>query len=410
MRGAATRSRVVSIVVSSMVGLAVACGGGVSGGTTITVHTGAPPALIAFRDGADAPWQTPMATAPGLYEITVHGAYTVAAVCVSGESAATRARSLTPEDPTDVDLSCLLEPSSPESHVTGTTVNLTFGSVEIGHALGTITTAAPQFDLVVPDGTYDVIARLESGNAAERIAFRRHLVVAGPTTVMPAIDVAAEGTATIAVTPTVTNLAPGETLALLGELTAGATSSDVEFPSLGVVHVLPDAALLPTDVQRIQVAALMGGTSTRSVARRYSQGASLQFTLPPPSAAQFVVTGDQLALQWTSLSPADTLQVVTNQATADRKGSVQQSRELSAHYLAATGVTRAALDTDLPGYAAAWRVDVTRPWTRIGGTTRTDPGGDELFTSLTENLTPVAGGPARVEPGSHRTVWRPRVR
>ena len=101
---------------------------------------------------------------------------------------------------------------------------------------------------------------------------------------------------------------------------------------------------------------------------------------------------------------------MTNQATADRKGSVQQSRELSAHYLAATGVTRAALDTDLPGYAAAWRVDVTRPWTRIGGTTRTDPGGDELFTSLTENLTPVAGGPARVEPGSHRTVWRPRVR
>jgi hypothetical protein len=208
----------------------------------------------------------------------------------------------------------------------------------------------------------------------------------------------------------VTNLAPGETLALLGELTAGTTSSNVEFPNLAEVHVLPDAALLPTDVQSILVAAIRAGTSTRSIERRYHQGASTQFTLPPPSAAQFVVTGNQLALQWTSLSPADTLQVVTNQATADGKGSVQQSRELSEHYLAATGGTRAALDTDLPGYLAPWRVDVTRPWSRTGGTTLTDPSGDELFTSVFENVTPVADGPARVQPGSPRAAWRPRPR
>lgn len=393
-----------------MVGLASACGGnGGTGVTTITVHTGAPPVLIFFRDGVDAPWQKPLATQPDQFEFVVHGPYTVEAVCTIGESAAAQARSLTPEDPTDVDLSCLLAPSSPQSHVTGTTANLTFGSVEIGHAIGMVTAAAPRFDLVVPDGTYDVIARLQSGSAAmERIAFRRHVVVAGPTTVMPAIDAAAEGTATTAVTPAVTNPAPGETLALLGELTAGATSSDVEFP--GVVHVLPDAALLPTDVQRILAAATTGGASTRSVQRRYRQGASTQFTLPPPLAAQFVMTGDQLALQWSSLPPADTLQVLTSQATADGKGSVQQSRELSAHYLAATGITRAALDTDLPVYIPDWRVDVTRPWTRIGGTTRTDPSGDELFTSLDENLTPVAGGPARVQPGSPRAAWRPRAR
>jgi hypothetical protein len=211
------------------------------------------------------------------------------------------------------------------------------------------------------------------------------------------------------VTPTVTNLAPGETLALLGELTAGATSSNVEFPNLGVVHVLPDAALLASDVQSILVAAIVG-TATRSVKRRYHQGASTQFTLPPAMVAQLVVTGDQLALQWSSLPPTDVLQLEHRQQTADGNGSVMQSRELSAHYLAATGATRAALDTDLPGYAAAWRVDVTRSSGRLGGTTRTEPGGDELFTSISENLTPLQGGPARIEPGSPRAAWRQHAR
>jgi hypothetical protein len=406
-------SRGVAVVVSSIAGLAGACGSAGDGGpvtATIHVHTGDPPALFAFRDGASAPWQTPAATAPGQYEIGVHGPYTVAAVCVSGESAATRERSLTPEDPTDVDLSCLLAPPSPDSHVTGTTVNLPFGHVEIGHAIGSVTTAAPGFDIVVPDGTYDVIARADSGDAAmDRIAFRRHVVVAGPTLVTPAIDVAAEGTPSLAVTPAVTNLGPGETLALLGELTAGATSSNVEFPNLGVVHVLPDAALLASDVQSILVAAIVG-TATRSVKRRYHQGASTQFTLPPALVAQLVVTGDQLALQWSSLPPTDVLQLEHRQQTADGNGSVMQSRELSAHYLAATGATRAALDTDLPGYAAAWRVDVTRSSGRLGGTTRTEPGGDELFTSISENLTPLQGGPARIEPGSPRAAWRQHAR
>src|SRR5262249_3135857 len=124
---------------------------------TITLHVPLEDtlALLAFRDGVDAPWQTPTATAPRRYEIVVHGPYTVDSLCASG---ATLQQSFTPDDTADVAVACLLgSPQPAGSHVTGSLVQA--GTIAIRRTGQIVAAAGLQFDLVVPDGTYDVIAR-----------------------------------------------------------------------------------------------------------------------------------------------------------------------------------------------------------------------------------------------------------
>src|SRR5215467_11320791 len=49
--------------------------------TTITITTGRPAALVAFRDGGTAPWQTATMKTPTSFEVQVHGPYLVSVVC-----------------------------------------------------------------------------------------------------------------------------------------------------------------------------------------------------------------------------------------------------------------------------------------------------------------------------------------
>jgi hypothetical protein len=374
-----------------------ACGGGSDAGPTaqtITIHLSSTTnlALIAFRDGPNAPWQTPTATAPGRYEIAVHGPYTVEHVCAVSDFALTLELLRTPDDPHDLELPCLGSGSAPApalSHVTGSMG--TFGFISVGPKQA-LTGADGQFDVQITDGTYDVIARSPSvNNFDDLIAIRRNMVVAGDTMVTPAIDVAAEGTATVFVRPTVANLMSNEVLSMSGVLTTPTASSSVNYPDILGVHVLPDAALGPHDAQSIAIDASVNTdtkSSSRAIKRRYTAGTSVLFTLPLAMTEQYTTAGSQQVVTWTTLPPFDELQFRIGQEDVNSAGLLtEHDVKLSATYVAATGVTSAAFDTDVPGYDPAWRTDITRLWWRDAQARRVD-GGDTITSFHGEDITP----------------------
>lgn len=406
--------------------LLAACGTGSHGGTgstsgppdgmpdadpltvTIRLTSTADLQLIAFRDGPGAPWQTPVPTQPGRYEIAVHGPYTVLDVCTAPGEVATFERSRTLDDPHDLDMSCLVR-SPRGSHVTGSITPVQGGGIfpiiYIGAVSGT-PAANGQFDVQVVDGTYDLVAWTLSLSAGQdRIAIRRNLVVAGDTMVMPAIDVATEGTATMLVQPTVTNLAADEQLG---------TSSELDTPTVKIsasiggsttttapgAYLLPDAALGPDDVQWIDVSAssdtTAGSFTARDVSRRYTQSTSLQFTLPPAFSVPFTTVDGQLVAAWTTLPPLDRLEVAIDQASATGTDLDRLSiTNVSANYIAATAATSAGFDTDVPGYDPSWRVDLSRAYDRQATAIRTVDG-DVLDASLNETIIPQLTGPPSV--------------
>ena len=339
-------------------------------------------ALIAFRDGTDAPWQTPVATVPGRYEFAVHGPYAVEDVCIVADNVTTLELLRTPDDPSDLDVSCLFSSTPPAlSHVTGSMG--TQGLAEIAAAYMPVGTDGA-FDLMVPDGTYDLIARTPSPvSSQDRIAIRRGVVVAGATHV-GAIDMASEGIAMVSVEPMVANLADGESYTVTGRLTTPTTSIRMTFDQ-PEAHVLPDAALRPGDEQWLDTAASTT-RGQRSVSRRYAQGSSLAFTLPPPLVVQYTTAGEPVAT-WKSLPAFDELRFGIGQADANSAGLfVEHFVDLSPSYVA-TGATRASFDTDLPGYVPAWRTEITRAWLRDVEATRTD-GGDVLAWFYSDEVSP----------------------
>src|SRR5678816_795988 len=79
-------------------------------GTVITITTTVPLALVVFRDGIDARWQSATQKRPDLYEATVHGPYILAVVCdytVLGSSGVTTWRAgRTLDEPHEVTVPC----------------------------------------------------------------------------------------------------------------------------------------------------------------------------------------------------------------------------------------------------------------------------------------------------------------
>lgn len=378
-------------------------------GQKVTIATTAAPALIAFRDGVDAPWQTPVAADVGRYEIEVHGPYTVEDVCTYANYVTILEIARTPDDPRDLEMMCFAEPA-PLSHVTGTMVQR--GLVCLGPTCADANALANwQFDLATGDGTFDLLARTDFlDGSGDRIVIRRDLAVAGPTTVTP-IDAVKEGALLVVLPLTVTNLQPDEMLDLSTHLatrsTPGVIIGDGDLP--GAVRVAPDAILLPTDTQRVIVAAVKSdpdSLSYQSVERTLVPGGSTVFTLPPVfDSVQFTVAKDRLLATWSTLPAYDTLRLYAS----NFDGTIYHQVELSAGYVAATGITGATLDTDIPGYASAWHIDFTKQHTR-GATVIKD--GAELATSrMREYVNGASLVPAAVRPGGMSAslledVWR----
>jgi hypothetical protein len=123
---------------------------------------------------------------------------------------------------------------------------------------------------------------------------------------------------------------------------------------------VPDSALITTDIPTASVRAV-NGTSFRALRRPFRVGGDLAYLLPAPlGRVQWSVDGGKLAVSWTSLPDFDRLFAGAS-GNAVGGSFVSGGVEMSAHFVAATGITHITMDTDIPGYNPAWRLDFAAP-------------------------------------------------
>ena len=350
--------------------------------TTIGITTDQTPALVAFRDGLDAPWQPAMertSTSSTWFEADVHGPYVVTVVCTDPEDPAGRSRTWqfarTPDDAHHLSLTCDLPPIA--HRITGRMTQP--GHVYLGASSDTSPGATEwDFQLSAPSGSYVLIATTD-----DRIAVRR-TVVADRDLGVPDIDVTLEGTKLVDAAFTAST-AEGETL----EASVDLLTSTPPLP--GRVYLGPaataktlDNSALQGDTQLVTVRAT-SGTARRELRRSFRVGYGTEYTLPQPLGGVQWPEPGPLSASWTTLPQLDSLDLSASSSAADGTTVVQHNLDMTPLFLGETGIQQIAIDTDIPNYDAAWKIDFTRPYTRELTAKRTV--NDDLATSsVTETV------------------------
>jgi hypothetical protein len=359
-----------------------------SGPTMISITSDHVPALVAFRDGIDAAWQSASMKSPTSFEIEVNGPYMVTVVCEDPTNGGTYIwqAARTPEDAHDVALECVL--TLPSGHaVTGHMVQA--GSVYLAESIDTRDYADWDFQLVAPNGTYDLVAVTD-----DRIAIRRAITIDGDLAVTPQVDVAQQGTALVDVGFTIANAEPDETLvaAVFLETQTSSVPATVYHGPIAMARVVPSSAFVATDIQAASMRAI-NGPALRALRRPFRAGDNTEYILPPPlGGVQWAIESDNLSASWMTLPELDLLMAnVYGWATDSVRVSIHNVK-MTARFVATTGITRLTLDTDIPGYKPEWKVDFTGPYIRELFAQRTVNG--ETSTSLVSerlNDRPLSG-------------------
>jgi len=326
-------------------------------GVTITIATVTPAALVAFRDGLDGPWQAASMKSPSMFEAEVHGPYVVTIVCQDPSRGlySTFQLANTPDDDRALMQTC--DYTFPTRvPVTGHMVQA--GRVQIEDALRTSSTADWDFNLSVLGGTHDLMAL-----AADQIVLRRALSFTGATTVTPQIDVTREGTPLADVAFTATNATPTETLVAAVSLEKATSLLQIFSGPIATAKVAPDSVLLPADAQTVSIQA-SAGTSLRSLRRPFRVGGNTEYTLPAPVVgAKWEVAAGNLSASWSAIPDFSVFSIDVSGASDPSKFQ-NQYLFLSPRFVAATGITSATIDTDIPGFKPEWRVSFTRSYYR----------------------------------------------
>jgi hypothetical protein len=329
---------------------------------TITIMSDPAPALVAFRDGLDAPWQPATMKTPTSFTAEVHGPYVVTVVCE--DPATGRSRTLqvarTPDDANNLALPCDLPAMTPSGYaVTGHMVQA--GFVQLGSSSDTSEDADWDFQLSAANGSYDLIA-----TTTERIVVRRAIEVNADLVVTPPVDVAAEGTALVNVALTAPDATPDEALAASVDLATPTNSlpARVYLGPAATAKVARNSALLPTDTQSVAVRAT-NGTALRELQRPFRVGDDTEYALPQPlGGVQWAIEHGQLSTSWITLPQLDHLDMSASSSAADGTELARHSLDMTPLFLAETGITHIAIDTEIPGYKHEWRIDFAGRYTR----------------------------------------------
>jgi hypothetical protein len=374
---------------------------GAGPGTIIAISTVTPPALVAFREAPDGDWQTAAMKTPTTFEAEVHGPYVVTIVCqeVTRGLFSTFQLAQTLDDERALAQSCDYTP--PVRHpVDGVMVQ--GGRLQLGDAVRASSTPSWSFDLSVLSGTHDLLAM-----TTDRIALRHAVAITGATTVTPPIDVVQEGALFADVTFTATNAAPAETLAASVHLDRPITPLGVYRGPIAPAKVAPDSVLVATDAQTVSIQAT-DGAAFRALRRPFRVGGNTMYTLPAPvTGAQWEIARGNLAASWSSIPEFDVFTVDASGAS-DATKFQNHYLSLSPRFVAATGLTRASIDTDIPGYKPEWKVNFARPYYRRMSLQRVVSG--EILTSSVSEQTTAAtalASPAPPHPLAHDCLTAP---
>lgn len=325
--------------------------------TSITISTVRAPEAIAYRDGIDGSWQALTPTTTGSYKLDVTGPYMVSVVCSAGNGSmiSTRQIARTPEDGTELDLECAGLPQV-TSGVTGKMVQP--GAVSVGDVYASSATPDWDIDLALPAGTFDLL-----GITSDRIMIKRDLAVSG-TLDLGTLDVAQQGVALVPVALSASNAAAGETVE--AEVLVSTPRSDFGWVHVGspsTAKVAP-TSFLTGDLRQSVALTASQGDNTRLLRRELRTGEPTAFALPDAlGPVQFASAGGKLVATPSTLPDHDKIILSVTGSQADNNVR-EQAIELSQSFMAATGATSITVDTALPGYQPAWRLDLAREYLR----------------------------------------------
>ncbi|HEY0990768.1 MAG TPA: hypothetical protein VGD80_27130 [Kofleriaceae bacterium] len=343
-------------------------------GVVVTVTTGAPPALIAFRDEATVNWQSLAPTAT-TFDITMTGPYEVVVVCElpgdkSSISVSVTQYARTLDDERTIKESC----ATAQYPFTVVGQMAESGQVSLGdYGSGSRrATSTWDFEFRARLGTFDLVALFgDSTRAFTDIAIRRGVTVSGNTD-LGLIERSKERLyPLVPATFTATNPRPGESLSGSVSFTTGSTGAtltsrvDPTAPSAWITTLIPQSALASTDRQRIRLSGsavssdAMPQGNFRTVTHDVQVGDPMSVTLPEPMGrATFEMSTFRLLATWSTVPEYDTLMLSRN---GDGNGPVlgiAHAIVLSRRFVEATGSTSVALDLrDVPGFKSEWHPD-----------------------------------------------------
>jgi hypothetical protein len=203
------------------------------------------------------------------------------------------------------------------------------------------------FDLKVRAGRHDFVAISE-----DHALVRRDIAVAGDVA-LGALDLLGEGQALVPTPLTVANPIAGEdTFVGLGLFTDTTSAEQLAVRRLAETKVLPDS--LAAGDQRLNVTSFDNGYA-RTVIVPYRVGDPTSFTLPDNITGAKFTAADDLTAQWSTLPAFEELFVDVTQES-DGNGGVRHQLAISPAFAATT--TQVTLDTAIPGFDPAWRIDL----------------------------------------------------
>jgi hypothetical protein len=334
-------------------------------GPLITIRAlGTPPALIAYRDGLTAAWQTPATTSTG-YEMMVHGPYIASSTCDDRRDNITTFQiARTPDDDRTLSIQCGLA-IGPLVHVTGQMVQP--GEVTVGHTASSSSTPNWSFDIPVEPGTHDVFAM-----TADRVEIRRDVAIAGSIALTPAFDVDAAGADRVATAFSISGAAPGELTTVLPAVQTAHGFALLDVPLTGdpaKQKLVPPSLLRPSEFHKLSIAAGVLAPSgppsaTRRVLRRWSDGQSTSFALPPTlGAIAYEAANGTLVASWSAAPEFYLVQGVARSLLSSGRRLRSIAVDASKQFIEASQPSL-PFDVDIPGFKSDWRVDYSKEYTR----------------------------------------------
>lgn len=366
--------------------------------TPVHIKSQIMPLLVAYRDGFDTaanPVAWTMVPASTMVTFMAHSAYSVAVVCqldantvLTWESLRTVGEDLsdTVDEPT-VETPCNTAP--PARHTaSGTMVQQGFAHLDDADQQST--SASWNVNLLVGDGTFDLVATSDLADAtANKTLIRRDVTVSGANISLGTIDVtsgAAQVPVDIALdsppsddpkesTETVSATVDVTTKNNSGPARVSHANYDLKNKEIKLFG-LPSAALMAGDEQTVTFTGFDQPkdttiTTTRSFTRPFKVGDDVATGKEPtglPSMISIPGWGfdkNRLSVALPALPGLDTLTMETSGTSAtDPAKAVVYQIDITSSYFGATALARPVFDTDLPGYQAAWKLDFTKRYSR----------------------------------------------
>jgi hypothetical protein len=159
---------------------------------------------------------------------------------------------------------------------------------------------------------------------------------------------------------------------------------------LETAKIAPDSALIATDKQTASVIATTDG-GYRSLRRPFRANGTTAYTLPAPlTGVAWEQADGKLAVSWGALPAFDSFIVSMSGASTDPAKIHSHNLKLSPRFVEATGLTRAAIDTEIAGYKPAWKIDLAGEYSRELFVQRTANG--ETATNVVHELVNAPAG------------------